>query len=139
MPPSTLQWITIGLFALIGALDSPENRTAFTELCTLSRAFSRRFPLAKGILRMLQLTAHHMNITFPEETDALFSSFAVENWTDRDRESFSSLYPHLMSVIKHGPARREDGSLDQFLQKWDNLSLEDGALPPSSGVAQTAK
>ncbi|KAL2846338.1 hypothetical protein BJX68DRAFT_128091 [Aspergillus pseudodeflectus] len=139
MPPSTLQWITIGLFALIGALDSPENRTAFTELCTLSRAFSRRFPLAKGILRMLQLTAQHMNIKFPEETDALFSSFTVENWTDRDRESFSSLYPHLMSVIKHGPARREDGSLDQFLQKWDNLALEDGVPHPRSGVAQRAK
>ncbi|KAL3466872.1 hypothetical protein BJX64DRAFT_249196 [Aspergillus heterothallicus] len=138
MPPSNLQWITIGLFALLGALDSPENRTAFTELCTLSRAFSRRFPLAKGILRMLQLTAKQTDIKFPEETDALFSAFTNETWTDKDRESFSSLYPHLISVINNGPNRREDGSLDQFLQRWDEMALVGSSVSTSTGaVAST--
>ncbi|KAL2812016.1 hypothetical protein BJX63DRAFT_433018 [Aspergillus granulosus] len=139
MPPSTLQWITIGLFALLGALDSPANRTAFTELCTLLRAFSRRFPLAKGILRMLQLTAQNMDIVFPEETDVLFSAFTTETWTDKDRESFSSLYPHLMSVIKNGPTQRDDGSLDQFLQKWDNMAITDASYPSPAGVARSGK
>ncbi|KAL4735393.1 hypothetical protein BDV11DRAFT_196097 [Aspergillus similis] len=123
--PCTIQWVTTALYALLGALDSDENRIAFTELCTTARAFSRRYPFAKGVMRMLQLTARQMQVTLPEETDALFSSFAAEAWSEKDREGFSSFYPHWGTVIRNGPTRQEDAALDRFLQKWDKLTISD--------------
>ncbi|KAL4900102.1 hypothetical protein BDW74DRAFT_188665 [Aspergillus multicolor] len=129
MAPCTIQWATIALSALLGALDSADNRIAFTELCTTARAFSRRYPLAKGILRMLQLTAKQMQVTLPEETDALFSSFAAEAWHEHDGEGFSSFYPHWETVIRNGPTRQDDDVLDRFLQKWDKLTISDDASP----------
>ncbi|KAL6230509.1 hypothetical protein BDW75DRAFT_234337 [Aspergillus navahoensis] len=125
MAPCTIQWVTTALYALLGALDSAENRTAFTELCTTARAFSRRYPFAKGIMRMLQLTARQMQVPLPEETDILFSSFSAETWRDKDREWFSSCYPHWETVIRNGPARQDDVVLDRFLQKWDKLTISD--------------
>ncbi|KAL4974630.1 hypothetical protein BDW66DRAFT_161074 [Aspergillus desertorum] len=125
MAPCTIQWFTTALYALLGALDSAENRTAFTELCTTARTFSKRYPFAKGIMRMLQLTAKQMQVTLPEETDALFSSFSAETWSDKDREGFSSFYPHWETVIRNGPTRQDDVVLDRFLQKWDKLTISD--------------
>ncbi|KAL2871628.1 uncharacterized protein BJX67DRAFT_342731 [Aspergillus lucknowensis] len=137
MAPCTIQWVTTALFSLLEALDSAENRTAFTELCTLARAFSRRYPLAKGIMRMLQLTANQLNVALPEETNALFSSFAAESWTEKDREAFSSFYPHYASVIQNGPIRQDDLALDRFLQKWDRLTISGDAPrePPDDGTS----
>jgi hypothetical protein len=67
-----------------------------------------------------------MQVTLPEETDALFSSFAAETWSEKDREGFSSFYPHWGTVIRNGPTRQEDVVLDRFLQKWDKLTISDG-------------
>lgn len=125
----TIQWVTTALYTLLGALDSTENRNAFTELCILARAFSRRFPLAKGILRMIQLTAQQRHVSLPEETDALFTDFVAESWTEKDHEGFSSFYPHFGTVIENGPTRREDLALDRFLEKWDTLSI---STPPKA-------
>ncbi|KAL4875398.1 hypothetical protein BJY04DRAFT_202129 [Aspergillus karnatakaensis] len=125
MAPCTIQWVTSALYALIGALDSPENRAAFIDLSTLSRAFSRRFPLGKGIMRMLQLTAQDMKVSLPEVTDVLFRSFAAESWSANDHDKFSSFYPHFQSVIKNGPGL---GSgmvpMDQYLQ-MDKLKISE--------------
>ncbi|OJJ05012.1 hypothetical protein ASPVEDRAFT_829340 [Aspergillus versicolor CBS 583.65] len=125
MAPCTIQWVTTALYTLLGALDSLDNRNAFTELCILARSFSRQFPLGKGIMRMLQLTAKQMQLSLPEETDSLFSEFAAENWTEKDREAFSSFYPHFQTVIRNGPTRPDDLALDRFLEKWDKLTISD--------------
>ncbi|KAL4866709.1 hypothetical protein BDV12DRAFT_131236 [Aspergillus spectabilis] len=132
MAPGTIHWVTTALFALIGALDSTETRTAFTDLASVSRAFSRRFPLGKGIMRMLQLTARQLEVSLPEETDVLFSSFAAESWSAKDREQFSSFYPHFQSVIQYGPTRPDEMSsygMDVYLQRFDSLKISDD--PPT--------
>ncbi|KAI3002245.1 transcriptional regulator family: Fungal Specific TF [Aspergillus niger] len=123
MAPSTIQWCSIGMFTLMEALDSTDNRNAFVELCIIARAFSRRFPLAKGILRMIQLSATQTEVALPEETDALFTDFETLGWKQRDAKEFSSFYPHFSSVVQQGPARQGDVDMDQFLAKWDGLSL----------------
>ncbi|RAK95629.1 uncharacterized protein BO80DRAFT_439252 [Aspergillus ibericus CBS 121593] len=123
MAPSTIQWCSIGLFTLMESLDSPANRNAFIELCIIARAFSRRFPLAKGILRMIQLSANQTQVVLPEETDALFTDFETLAWKERDAQEFSSFYPHFQSVVQQGPTRQGDVDLDQFLAKWDTLDL----------------
>ncbi|PYI09547.1 hypothetical protein BO78DRAFT_394770 [Aspergillus sclerotiicarbonarius CBS 121057] len=123
MAPSTIQWCSIGLFTLMESLDSIANRSAFIELCIIARAFSRRFPLAKGILRMIQLSANQMQVVLPEETDALFTDFETLAWKEKDAHEFSSFYPHFSSVVRQGPTRQGDVDMDQFLAKWDTLAL----------------
>ncbi|KAL4785977.1 hypothetical protein BJX76DRAFT_322692 [Aspergillus varians] len=130
MAPCTIQWVTTALYALLRELHSTDNRNAFTELCTLARAFSRQFPLGKGIMRMLQLTANQMRVSLPEETDGLFSAFAVENWSDKDRQAISSFYPHFATVMLNGPTRPDDLAMDRFLKKWDNLAISDPKASP---------
>ncbi|KAI9368233.1 hypothetical protein BJX61DRAFT_233410 [Aspergillus egyptiacus] len=137
MAPSTYHWVFSGLYALLKGLDSTENRNAFTELCIIARAVSRRFPLAKGVMRMIQLTAKQSQVVLPEETDALFSAFAAESWTDKDPDSFSSLYPHYGTVIQEGRTPGEDTALDTFLQKWDRLTISDDTPVSPDGAGTT--
>ncbi|KAL4890685.1 hypothetical protein BDV59DRAFT_183979 [Aspergillus ambiguus] len=126
MAPSTIQWVTIGLFTLLEELDDPHNRNAFVELCIIGRAFSRRFPFAKGTLRMVQVSARETKVSLPAETDALFTDFEAQSWRENDAQGFSSFYPHFSTVIRHGHERQEGDTMDQFLEKWDGLTLEDG-------------
>lgn len=127
MAPSTIQWVTIGLFTLLEELDDPHNRNAFVELCIIGRAFSRRFQFAKGTLRMVQMSAREMKVVLPPETDALFTDFETQSWRGKDAQGFSSIYPHFSTVIRHGRERQEGDTMDLFLEKWDKLGLEDGS------------
>ncbi|KAF9887267.1 hypothetical protein FE257_010395 [Aspergillus nanangensis] len=123
MAPSTIQWATTSLFILLEDLDDPVNRTTFVDLCIIARAFSRRFAFAKGTLRMVQVSASQMQVSLPKETDALFTDFETQAWREKDAQKFSSLYPHLPSLVSKG--RQEDDTMDHFLEKWDNLKLDD--------------
>ncbi|KAH3192813.1 hypothetical protein LV164_005220 [Aspergillus fumigatus] len=137
MAPSTIQWLSIGMFTLLDALDSPDtrNRAAFIEMCIVARAFARRFPLAKGILRMIQLSANQMQVVLPAETDALFTDFETRSWEGKDRHTFSTFYPNFARVVRQGAAREEDVSMDRFLEKWDSLAISDPKeeTPPDEG------
>jgi hypothetical protein len=130
MAPSTIQWLSIGMFTLLEALDSPNsdnrNRAAFIELCIVARAFARRFPLAKGILRMIQLSANQMQVVLPAETDALFTDFETRSWDGKDRRAFSTFYPNFVTAVRQGATREGDVSMDRFLEKWDSLVISDG-------------
>ncbi|KAF4170547.1 hypothetical protein CNMCM8694_004124 [Aspergillus lentulus] len=127
MAPSTIQWLSIGMFTLLEALDSPDhrNRAAFIELCIVARAIARRFPLAKGILRMIQLSANQMQVVLPAETDALFTDFETRSWEGKDRHTFSTFYPNFVTAVRQGAAREGDVSMDRFLEKWDSLAISD--------------
>ncbi|PWY90602.1 C6 transcription factor [Aspergillus sclerotioniger CBS 115572] len=132
MAPSTIQWCSIGMFTLMESLDTTANRNAFIELCIIARAFSRRFPLAKGILRMIQLSANQTQVVLPEETDALFTDFETLAWKERDAQEFSSFYPHFTTVVRQGSARKDDVDMDQFLTKWDTLSISQSRRDPAA-------
>ncbi|PYH43688.1 fungal specific transcription factor domain-containing protein [Aspergillus saccharolyticus JOP 1030-1] len=125
MAPSTIQWWSIGLFTLMESLDSRDNRIAFIELCTIARAFARRMPLAKGIFRMIQLSANQMQVILPRETEALFTDFETLAWKASDSQEFSSFYPHFLTVVQQGSLRQPGVDLDQFLTKWDALSISE--------------
>ena len=89
MSPTTIQWVSTSLFALLDGLDNTDNRNAFIELCTVAQAFCRRWTLPKGILRMIQLTASQRGVQLPGEVEALFMDFESQNWDRKDREKFS--------------------------------------------------
>ncbi|PYH63985.1 uncharacterized protein BO88DRAFT_429994 [Aspergillus vadensis CBS 113365] len=135
MASSTIQWYSISIFTLMESPDSTENRNAFIELCIITQAFSRRFPLAKGILRKIQLSVNQTQMALPEETDSLFTDFQALGSKERDAREFSSFYPHFSSVVQQGLARRGDVGRDAlcFSQaKQDTDVSEDDAERDSS-------
>jgi hypothetical protein len=123
MSPTTGQWVSVGLFALLEGLDEPNNRTAFIELCIVARAFSRRWVVSKAILRMIQITATQMQVTLPSEVEALFLDFESNDWTTQDRETLSSSYPNF-AAFHQSDGAAEEADMDEFLKKWDKLSVD---------------
>ncbi|KAI9933769.1 hypothetical protein MW887_004841 [Aspergillus wentii] len=121
MGTSTSHWVIVSLFALLEALDTQENRTAFITLCTVARSFAHRYPFGAGLLRMIQLNAAQSHITLPEETDALFADFEEETRGRTDPAQFSSLYPNFGAAVR--PDQASDTETDQFLERWDGLNL----------------
>ncbi|RMJ28952.1 Transcription factor [Aspergillus sp. HF37] len=80
LPVSFTQHTTISLFTLLEALDDNDNRTAFVQLCIVSRSFARRWAVAKGMLRLVQLSAKQMGVDLPPEASTLFESVESKVW-----------------------------------------------------------
>ena len=122
MPMNYAQYATVALFSLLEGLDDDENAAAFIDLCIILCALSRRWLLAKGMLRLIQLTARLKGIVLPSPTRSLFLEFGSKSWKQRDRKRFSSLYPNF-AVTVQGEKSLGEAELDSFLAKWDDLDL----------------
>ncbi|KAH8692094.1 hypothetical protein BGW36DRAFT_41532 [Talaromyces proteolyticus] len=126
---TAVYWVAVALFTLLDDLDNPNSRDAFIDLCFVARVFSRRWLVAKGILRMLQITANQMNIDFPVETDVLLDDFETNIWeAEKDGRRFSSAYPNLMLFLEgvpgFGSGMGNSIDMDELLAKWDGVKLE---------------
>ncbi|EEA24192.1 hypothetical protein TMatcc_007265 [Talaromyces marneffei ATCC 18224] len=130
MSPTWIHWLSISLFTLLEALDQETNRKAFTELCVVTRACSQRWLLIKGILRMIQINAANMNVSLPEEARALFIDFSEKDWKEKQRSRFKSIYPNFSSTFQDREG--ENLEMDQFLDKWDKINLNEETQPDDS-------
>ncbi|GLA18851.1 hypothetical protein AnigIFM62618_006506 [Aspergillus niger] len=119
--PTTIHWVSMALFTMVEDLDNSEHRNAFTKLCVTARAFSQKWTLMKGILRMLQVSAQKYGLTLPPEARALFADLQ-KMWDEGLRDQFRSLYPNPISLSETGGDRTlDEAELDSFLKKWDRL------------------
>lgn len=122
MSSSAIQGVMAGLFALLDDLASAKSRAAFIELCTVARAFARRSTLARGILRMIQITADQKGVPIPNEVRTLLEDFESQSWRSEDRERLSSGYPNFATILRPDQAAA-DYEMDGFLEKWDKLHV----------------
>ncbi|KAJ5358861.1 uncharacterized protein N7496_011274 [Penicillium cataractarum] len=124
MPPVNIQWVTVSMFTLLPYLeDGEKNRKAFTSLSIAAKAFSNRWSLGKGMLRLFQVTSKQMEIKLPAETDALYTDFETNTWSREDRKILNSQYPNFINSMKGGQV--DEIELDMFLNKFDDLHLDD--------------
>lgn len=129
MPPVNIHWVTVSMFTLLDHLEEESSREALVRLSVAAKAFSHRWPLGKGMLRLFQVTSRQSGIVLPPETDAIFTDFEARFWTSVDREVFSSQYPNFANSMKHGAV--DDIELDSYLAKFDDLhiSVDDEERP----------
>ncbi|KAJ5123268.1 hypothetical protein N7448_009365 [Penicillium atrosanguineum] len=127
VPMNSMQYATVALFTLLEDLEDQQNKKVFGDILTALRALSRRWQLAKGMLRLVQLTAIKEEVNLPNEAQILFTDFEAELWKADDREQFSSLYPNFAVSINQGKSDQSvDGAeLDRFLDEWDKLALSE--------------
>ncbi|OKL57382.1 hypothetical protein UA08_07414 [Talaromyces atroroseus] len=135
VPVEFMQLMTVCLFTLLEDMTSPHSRQAFVDVLVVARATARRFQLARGMLRLVQLTARQQNIELPGETHQIFQDFEREWYQTRGGGKFSSSYPHFVLSLRsiaassssnhnHGDKSKElflgSAELDLFLKKWDD-------------------
>lgn len=120
MPVPNMHWIIVSMFTLLDYLDEEKSSEAFTSLSVAAKAFSHRWSLGKGMLRVFQVTSNQMEVKLPPETDALFTDFQID-WTPEDRKVLSSQYPNFANSVKCGQV--DDIEMDAFLAKFDDLYL----------------
>jgi hypothetical protein len=142
VPLEYMQPLTVCLFTLLEDLHSPSSRRAFIDVSVVARSMARRFQLARGMLRLVQLTARQQNIELPEEIRQVFQEFEREWHRTGAVENFSSSYPNFALSLRsiaassgasHGAAAAGKGKelfsgsaeLDLFLKQWDNALTVD--------------
>lgn len=126
MPMNSMQYATMALFALLDILEHEQERKAFTEILISLRALARRWQLAKGMLRLVQMTALKQESNLPAEAQVLFRDFEEELWTANERQRFSSLYPNfaVSTEFKEGTGvAADDAELDRLLEEWDSMTV----------------
>jgi len=94
--------IALALFVLLTDLESGESAQAFFEAAVAVRAASRRFLFAKGMMRMVYLTALQTHITLPPRAQRLFQDFSATSWRSGDAKLFSSELPNIALMIRPG-------------------------------------
>lgn len=99
VPGTAMQYCSVAMFTLLENLEDSQNKQAFVECFIVLRALARRWQLAKGILRLIQLTAMKMEATLPTETQVLFKDFEADLWKVEDSGRFSSLYPNFAVAV----------------------------------------
>lgn len=119
-----MQYSTLALFTLLEALDDKQNQVSFVENLIALRALARRWQMAKGMLRLVQLTAIKQEAQLPPESDILLKDFETD-WSTNDRKSFSSHYPNFSVAIQQqgDDGLIDDVELDLLLEEWDNLAV----------------
>lgn len=153
-PVEYMQLTTVCLFVLLEDLSAPGSSQAFVELLMIARSMARRFQLARGILRLVQLSAREQNIVLPEEAQLLYQEFELEWFRTGGAEQFSSSYPNfslsmrsLAASNSSPPGGSEDGDgakqggndkrpsltwssaeLDLFLRRWDDVLKIDNEM-----------
>lgn len=125
MPMNSMQYATMALFTLLDNLDHEPEKRAFTDILISLRALARRWQLAKGMLRLVQMTAVKQEVTLHSEAEVLLRDFEEELWTVNERQRFSSLYPNfaMSTEYKEGLGATDEHELDRLLDEWDNLTL----------------
>ncbi|KAJ5805842.1 uncharacterized protein N7503_003444 [Penicillium pulvis] len=131
VPGTAMQYCSVAMFTLLENLDDAQNKQVFVECFIVLRALARRWQLAKGILRLIQLTAMKMEAALPTEMENLFKDFEADLWKVEDSRKFSSLYPNFSVAVnqqKGSEYHQEEAELDRFLASWDNIDLAETVM-----------
>lgn len=138
---AAIQWVAVALFTLLSEnLHETRFKLAFLDLCVLARSLARRWPFAKGVLRLVQLTAIKTqekveSRVLPHEAEEILEEFETQLWQGTGgsainiRRQFSSFYPNLVEVI-----RRNEGERRRLRsQQSRSVDVSEESMSPASG------
>lgn len=125
MHPSMIQCIAVSCFTLLEDLESTANRETFVLLCTFARDFARQVMLARAVLQMVAVSAKHMGMRLPPETDPIFQEFEETGGFGEGRNPFwyNSLYLSATNLsLQAGNSPTEDSTeeTEKYQPDWDN-------------------
>jgi hypothetical protein len=92
--------VALALLVLLTDLDNERSSQAFFEAAVAVQAASRQFLFAKGMMRMVYLTAVQTHITLPIRARRLFEEFIEHSWRPEDAALFNSELPNVALMIR---------------------------------------
>lgn len=112
----------MALFVLLTDLESETSSQAFFEAAVAVKASARRFPLLKGLLRMVQLTAARINAILPARARDLFKDFDTKWWNSEDVKALSSEFPNVTLMMAPGIGDTDVIGLSELLEMWEGTT-----------------
>lgn len=86
-------WATMAMVTLLESLVKTHSHVAFTGLCRFLRVACRRWMMARGLMRMVQLRARDMSLfqCMPIEAQDMFKDFEARDWHEEKAEDCGSI------------------------------------------------
>ncbi|CAD0089810.1 unnamed protein product, partial [Aureobasidium vineae] len=122
-PPYFVQANGVVCFTLLQDLDNPASAAAFKEAFRCLLGAGMQLLWARGMARMLHLTAQNTGIRFPKPIETMLEAVADTAWTKSDTEMLSSCWPNI-AIAKDAKAG-ESVTMEDLIKKWEKLAVDE--------------
>jgi hypothetical protein len=109
-------------FTLLTDLDNPASAAAFKEAFRCLLGAGMQLLWARGMARMLHLTAQNTGIRLPKAIETCLDAVADTAWTKSDMEMLSSCWPNY--VIAKDAKEGESVTMEDLIKKWEKLAVD---------------
>jgi hypothetical protein len=109
-------------FTLLQDLDNPASAAAFKEAFRCLLGAGMQLLWARGMARMLHLTAQNTGIQLPKAIETCLDAVADTAWTKADTEMLSSCWPNY--VIAKDAKEGESVTMEDLIKKWEKLAVD---------------
>jgi hypothetical protein len=109
-------------FTLLQDLDNPASAAAFKEAFRCLLGAGMQLLWARGMARMLHLTAQNTGVQLPKAIETCLDAVADTAWTKSDMEMLSSCWPNF--VIAKDAKEGESVTMEDLIKKWEKLAVD---------------
>ncbi|CAD0114866.1 unnamed protein product, partial [Aureobasidium uvarum] len=130
-PPYFVQANGVVCFTLLQNLDNPTSAAAFKEAFRCLLGAGMQLLWARGMARMLHLTAQNTGIRLPKAVETMLEAVADAAWTKSDTEMLSSCWPNI--AIAKDAKVGESVTMEDLIKKWEKLAVDEEEGKGESG------
>ena len=121
--PQLMQPLVQALFFLLEDGNASYYQDEILDLCVLLRAMSRRWQFSMALLRMFQLTAHHLGKPLPPAAHKLLNDFESGDWRGNLHELNNVTSLSVLEEIKESTP--EVQNMGDFFALLERLNVDD--------------
>lgn len=123
IPPYFVQANGIACFTLLQDLSTPSSTASFKEAFRCLLGAGMQLLWARGMARMLHLTAKNTGIKLPKVIETMLEKVADTAWSKSDAEMLSSCWPNY--VIAKEAKVGESVMMEDLIRKWEKLAVDE--------------
>ncbi|KAI5254879.1 hypothetical protein E4T42_02115 [Aureobasidium subglaciale] len=123
IPPYFVQANGVVCFTLLQDLSNPASAAAFKEAFRCLLGAGMQFLWARGMARMLHLTAQNTGIQLPKAIETMLEAVADTAWKKSDTEMLSSCWPNY--AIAKDAKVGESVMMEDLIKKWERVALNE--------------
>ncbi|KAI5276267.1 hypothetical protein E4T47_00937 [Aureobasidium subglaciale] len=123
IPPYFVQANGVVCFTLLQDLANPASAAAFKEAFRCLLGAGMQLLWARGMARMLHLTAQNIGIQLPKAIETMLEAVADTAWKKSDTEMLSSCWPNY--AIAKDAKVGESVMMEDLIKKWERVALDE--------------
>ncbi|KAI5209046.1 hypothetical protein E4T39_01043 [Aureobasidium subglaciale] len=123
IPPYFVQANGVVCFTLLQDLSNPASAAAFKEAFRCLLGAGMQLLWARGMARMLHLTAQNTGIQLPKAIETMLEAVADTAWKKSDTDMLSSCWPNY--AIAKDAKIGESVMMGDLIKKWERVALDE--------------